>query len=302
MRPPKTYRRFTSVLAVLAGSLLLLPPGAAAAPGTPTGSTDQLSRQITALEKKYGGDMALLRDTKWAADQALTKAVGLQTQLQDSRTQLSRYAADQYMTRGADPITVISGANPSDDLAGAALAEHLALSRAARVQQVQTLVDQQRQAAVLAQTKITALEQEISGLLSRKGQLQKLVNRYKPQSPLIGNNNLTARMIAVRTEIDGKFGPFPSIGCYRPGDPQDHGTGHACDFMESSGGVLPTADRVAHGDQVAAYAIANASRLGIKYIIWKQRIYDMRSPGWSPMADRGGITANHLDHVHISVF
>jgi hypothetical protein len=39
------------------------------------------------------------------------------------------------------------------------------------------------------------------------------------------------------------------------------------------------------------------------YIIWKQRYYDIRSGGgWDMMSDRGGVTANHYDHVHVSVF
>jgi hypothetical protein len=40
------------------------------------------------------------------------------------------------------------------------------------------------------------------------------------------------------------------------------------------------------------------------YIIYRQRIWDVRMPssGWVPMEDRGSITANHYDHVHISVF
>ena len=44
--------------------------------------------------------------------------------------------------------------------------------------------------------------------------------------------------------------------------------------------------------------------LGIMYIIYRQRIWDVRmaSSGWVPMEDRGSITANHYDHVHISVF
>jgi hypothetical protein len=58
------------------------------------------------------------------------------------------------------------------------------------------------------------------------------------------------------------------------------------------------------GYDIAAWAQANASRLGIMYIIYRQRIWDVRmaSSGWVPMEDRGSITANHYDHVHISVF
>ena len=78
----------------------------------------------------------------------------------------------------------------------------------------------------------------------------------------------------------------------------------AGDFMLSSGGVMPAASSIQKGYDIAAWAQANASRLGIMYIIYRQRIWDIRmaSSGWVPMPDRGSITANHFDHVHISVF
>ncbi len=34
------------------------------------------------------------------------------------------------------------------------------------------------------------------------------------------------------------------------------------------------------------------------YVIWRQRYND--GSGWDPMEDRGSITANHYDHVHVS--
>ncbi|MBB4701356.1 hypothetical protein BJ982_002900 [Sphaerisporangium siamense] len=47
----------------------------------------------------------------------------------------------------------------------------------------------------------------------------------------------------------------------------------------------------------------NGRQIGIMYIIWRQRYYDIRTgAGWRQMSDRGGITANHYDHVHVSVF
>jgi len=98
--------------------------------------------------------------------------------------------------------------------------------------------------------------------------------------------------------------PFGAIGCYRPGGDGEHPLGRACDFMLSSGGVMPAAPSIRKGYDIAAWAQANASRLGIMYIIYRQRIWDVRmaSSGWVPMENRGSITANHYDHVHISVF
>lgn len=310
----RARRRTASLLASVAGLFLLLPlaTGAVASPDAPvfpadpasnSDQLDQLNKQISDLEKKYGGDMALLRDTQTVAKEAVTKQAALQKDLDAARAEVAHMAAAQYMRTSFDPmVNLLAGRDPVDVLDSGAIASHLARNRAAQVARIRSLVDQQQQAATDAQAKITNLQQGLKAMESQKTKLQKLVDKFKPQSPLVGNQNLTQRMIDVRTEIDSRFGPFFAIGCYRPGDPQDHGSGHACDFMESSGGVMPTPDRQTHGDQVAQWAIDNAARLGIKYIIWKQRIYDMRSPGWTPMSDRGGITANHYDHVHISVF
>jgi len=101
--------------------------------------------------------------------------------------------------------------------------------------------------------------------------------------------NANAIYSAVRT----RFG-ITNIGGYRAGDWGDHGAGNAVDVMTKS---------FAEGDAVAAFAQANARQFNIKYIIWKQRIW---FPGngpdqWRWMADRGSITENHYDHVHISV-
>ncbi|MFT4110290.1 hypothetical protein [Propionicimonas sp.] len=46
-----------------------------------------------------------------------------------------------------------------------------------------------------------------------------------------------------------------------------------------------------------------AYRLGVMYIIWNQHIWSLYYPGlgWRKMADRGSYTANHKNHVHISL-
>lgn len=119
---------------------------------------------------------------------------------------------------------------------------------------------------------------------------------------LITGNTVTPTMRTVVMEIDSMFGPFPVIGCFRStGAPQDHGEGRACDFMETTTGRMPSEAARRHGDQVAQFAISNARRLRIHYVIWKQHIWNIERPGWRPMGDRGSITQNHYDHIHISV-
>ena len=85
---------------------------------------------------------------------------------------------------------------------------------------------------------------------------------------------------------------------YREGDPQDHGQGLAVDVM------VPVGSEV--GNQVAQYAVDNISNAGISYIIYRQQFYapvdNIYGPAntWNQMPDRGSITENHYDHVHVS--
>lgn len=68
----------------------------------------------------------------------------------------------------------------------------------------------------------------------------------------------------------------------------DHPSGKALDFMT---------DRTT-GDALADCALQNMDALGVSYVIWEQRIN--HGNGWETMEDRGGVTANHFDHVHVS--
>ena len=54
------------------------------------------------------------------------------------------------------------------------------------------------------------------------------------------------------------------------------------------------------GDAVAAFIQAHAGELNVNYIIWKQRIW-FPGGGWQWMEDRGSITQNHYDHVHVTI-
>jgi hypothetical protein len=298
-------------MATISAALLALPSAAgatvptAAAVASPgdTAKVDRLTTQIQKLERQYRGQLQELRDARAAAKRAVGKSDGLKDELAAARSLVAQLAASQYMTSGIEPsVAILTTDDPSNVLDGATMASHLSTNYSTRVKQIESLIGQEQQARKEAKDKIEKLERSITDLSRKRSNVQKLINKYKPESPLVGASGLTARTVNMRTTLDREFGPFPTIGCLRPGDPGEHGSGRACDFMESTGGSMPSAARLAHGDQVAAYAIQNASRLGIMYVIWKQRIYDMRSPGWRLMGDRGGITANHFDHVHISMF
>jgi hypothetical protein len=68
---------------------------------------------------------------------------------------------------------------------------------------------------------------------------------------------------------------------------------HAADFMVPLNSPQGTA--------IADYVFANQQALGVDYEIWLQRIRQMNPAGnWVGMEDRGSLTQNHYDHVHVS--
>ena len=109
--------------------------------------------------------------------------------------------------------------------------------------------------------------------------------------------NLQPQAEAFRQDVAAKFG-LTNIGGYREGDPQDHGKGRAVDVM------VPVGSEV--GNQVAQYAVDNIANAGISYVIYRQHFYapvdNIYGPAntWNQMPDRGSITENHYDHVHVS--
>lgn len=64
-------------------------------------------------------------------------------------------------------------------------------------------------------------------------------------------------------------------------------------------GEVPT-DNNALGDEVAQWALDHMADYAIDYVIWRQRIHTGDDRGWRDMEDRGSITQNHYDHVHVS--
>ena len=90
---------------------------------------------------------------------------------------------------------------------------------------------------------------------------------------------------------------FPSVRSYGGlrGSGDEHGSGHAIDIMIPSSSV---------GTQIANWVRANAGALGVSQVIWSQHIWTVQrgGEGWRSMSDRGSATANHYDHVHVTVY
>jgi hypothetical protein len=105
-------------------------------------------------------------------------------------------------------------------------------------------------------------------------------------------SGLTTNAIKVYRAVCAAFPSVTSWGG-RSGS-GDHGAGLALDIMVTGSA----------GDAIAEFVRGHAGELGVSYVIWSQRIWTVErsSEGWRYMSDRGSTTANHYDHVHVSVF
>lgn len=182
--------------------------------------------------------------------------------------------------------------------------------------QRQGLVERTQKAVDKLQGEVHEFDEELAGLdvtlqaLVAESQKPKEVEKPKETKAVEnstkiakggrGADGLYQHVAEARDQLAKKFGV--EIGGYRPGDTDGMGTGHgdglALDLM--------VGDNKALGDEIAQYVLANYKNLNVSYVIWQQRFWApfnsyYSGPGqWGLMPDRGGVTANHYDHVHIS--
>jgi len=105
-------------------------------------------------------------------------------------------------------------------------------------------------------------------------------------------SGLTSNAIAVHRAVCAHFPQVTSYGGLRSDG--YHGEGRALDIMITG----------STGDAIAEWVRANGGALGVSEVLWSQRIWTVQrsSEGWRYFSDRGSTTANHYDHVHVTVY
>lgn len=293
--------------------------GATPAVAAPKSDESALRSQLAKLNKRAD----TLIEAYNAKRVSLTKA---KAEERKARKQLARAeaklaASEEYIVRIAQTLYQNNGSLPTflpTDAGGAAVLDAIATQQETIIRGVKAARDVKKQAADQAVQLSGTIKKESGELAEQRDEAEKLISgirkkldalvpfgtgrradgSFAPELPG-GPDNITPRTRLMRAEVQKNFPLQYAVGCYRQDSFGEHPLGRACDFMMSPGGVLPSAAGNALGDQIAAWAIKNQSRLGVKYVIWKQRIN--QGSGWRPMSDRGSITQNHHDHVHISM-
>ena len=97
---------------------------------------------------------------------------------------------------------------------------------------------------------------------------------------------------AVHQAVCSNFPEITTYGTLRSDG--EHAQGIAVDIMVSG-------DR---GWEVAEFIRSNSSALGVSYAIHARNIWSVQrsAEGWRGMEDRGSVTGNHYDHVHVTTY
>ncbi|MCH9800385.1 MAG: hypothetical protein K0U62_02485 [Actinomycetia bacterium] len=121
------------------------------------------------------------------------------------------------------------------------------------------------------------------------------------ERPKWSEMNLSFDAVVIGRYVNVAWPEIKTVGGWRPSDPYpDHPSGRAVDIMMPNGG--PGKDKKL-GDAIVKEFQRNADDFGIEYILWHQRSWQAGEGinKWSRMADRGSASANHIDHIHITV-
>jgi hypothetical protein len=132
------------------------------------------------------------------------------------------------------------------------------------------------------------------------GEIRVSEEKWQEVSAKLGNVSLKTKMLAREICDDAWANGHDVWFLWGDGQEMDHKLNHTTDH-----GVL---DFMVHtkaaGKHVRDYSWTHRKRLGVKHVIWDQHVTStVVQPGVvRKMADRGSVSANHGDHVHLETF
>ncbi|RSN09534.1 hypothetical protein DMB42_19805 [Nonomuraea sp. WAC 01424] len=303
---------------ITAAALLVQPAVASAAPKPSEAELraqlKQLNNKVDKLIEAYNLKRVELAKAQQAATAAQQRVAAADQALAAAEQRVAEIARMRYQNGDSS----LPGFLVPPNGGGAAVLEQLTSEQQAVVDSVARARDEKKKAADAAAALATGLKADAAEVAEQRDEAQDVIDDIKkklqdlvpfgpgkksdgswaPELPS-GSDNITPRTRLMRAQVQKNFSLPHEVGCFRSGSSGEHPLGRACDFMMSTGGTIPNATNNALGDRLADWALKNKAKLGIKYVIWKQRIN--QGSGWRAMSDRGSVTENHYDHVHISM-
>ncbi|WP_412543511.1 hypothetical protein R8Z50_13820 [Longispora sp. K20-0274] len=315
---------------ILATTLVATTPARA----EPEGGTKALRDALAAASQGYQDARTAIANAKKRETELSDQITASQAKVAELSVIVGRLAAAQYRGGSTSQLQVLlSSGSPESFLDSAATVRYLSERDGAQVSALkaaQATLAQQRKdldAAILEQ------ENQLKELRKRQDEALKALRSAGGGDPTLGFGDLPANAAPAPRNPDGSFpsegcsvkDPTTSgcltprtlhayeetkkagfdhyVSCYRSmEDGGEHPRGRACDWAAAPngfGGQASGADKD-YGNRLAAWYIANADRLGVLYVIWFRQIW-MPGTGWRSYFGSGDPSAEHTNHVHLSI-
>jgi peptidoglycan DL-endopeptidase CwlO len=308
------------LLALLVTALLsiagaVIPTSSAmAAPSDPDGDSPQIKALQAALDvaltdfnnAKGRVDASVVRQAQLTTQQGQTEA-----RLKDLEARVGSVADAAYRGRRMSMAVAILDSDSPDGMLQLA-DEQTQLANELKLQQQQlSIMDAKRKDADAALRKAGGGQPVSGGPTGGKASANAAPRNpdgsFASQSATIKDPTGTGGMITPRLlnayNEARKAGFTHYTKCWRSQSSGEHPKGRACDFSANAKTFVDArasgSDKT-YGDNLAAWFIANSSRLGVLYVIWFKRIWHP-GQGWSSYSGDGTPAGDHYNHVHLSV-
>lgn len=331
--PP--YRWFRLCLALITGATLLVVPATAQAqPDGPDedGKNAPLLRDVlSATGRNFAKAKAAADESKKRQLQLNLRVQAAQRRLDELRPQVGSLAAESYRTGRIGPTSLLlSSSTPDSFLDRAVKLNELNMVNDSKLRDLNAAIADLNRSKAALDAEVQQEQNQLKIMAQQKNQAQKALNLVGGAS-LTSGGLVSAESPVARKAPRNPDGSFPEqgctqddpttggcvtprtlhaykeakragfdrfVGCFRSGGPFEHPKGRACDWSLRYNGFSPAAtqDQKLYGNNLAAFLVRNADRLGVLYVIWNRQIW-FPATGWASYSG----PSDHTDHVHMSM-
>ncbi|SCL62281.1 hypothetical protein GA0070608_2612 [Micromonospora peucetia] len=324
------------LIALLVAGTLLFGGGAVPAHAEPNeGGTKKLREALEATAKAHIEATGKLNNSKARQKQLGGQVGALETRLVALTAQVGEVAAQSYRLGRLTPTSMLlNSASPESFLERAASLDLMAQRDGRRLRDLTETREQARQAKIAIDAEIREQQKQVAVIAKKKKEAEAALAEVSsgssggfsggsstsakpaprnsdgswPSESCSVNDPTTSGCITPRTLNALKQTQAANykrhVSCYRSGGSGEHPKGRACDFSAATSGFkdeTATGGDKSYGDNLAAWHVRNASRLGVLYVIWYRQIWHPGT-GWRAYGGSGSPAADHTNHVHLSMY
>jgi peptidoglycan DL-endopeptidase CwlO len=326
-----------ATVAALFSGVAFGPGGASAAPNPnpgDEGSTPLLRDVLSATSKGYIEARNALAKSRARQLQLQLELKQAEETVKEMEPEIALVAGTAYRNGRIGPMSLmLNSASPDEFLQRAVALDLLAARDNARLARLKAALDQASRAKAAIDVEVREEQKQLDVMAKQKSEAEKAlrlvggkatggfvsatspVARPAPRNDDGGFSSqgcsaddpttsgcITPRTLHMLKETQ-RLGFKRFVNCYRPGGPYEHPKGRACDFSSERNGFGgdATGDDKLYGNNLAAFFVRNADRLGVMYVIWYRQFWSPAT-GWKSYSGAGGDpSSDHTNHVHISM-